>query len=85
MSKCLDITYSYGKMVVKGITGDQMLIHWTATTKRAKQLKNEFGPVWKKIGIPSSMPCFEGGIGILIESLDGKHVRNVPLIETEGV
>jgi hypothetical protein len=46
-------------------------------TKRLKQVIKEHGHVWNLLQGPMPMQCFDNELGILIKSLDDKHVRNV--------
>ena len=50
-----------------------------ANGKRGKQLITQHGDEWIHIHT-IDMPCFNGGLGMLIESLDGKHRRNIKLL-----
>jgi len=42
---------------------------------RFKQLIRAHGATWAVIGQSTSLQCFDGAEGILVESLDGAHSR----------
>jgi hypothetical protein len=45
-------------------------------SKRGKQLVKAHGALWRFIRW-DGMPCFNGEVGIQVESLDGTHKRNI--------
>jgi hypothetical protein len=51
----------------------------TPNTNRLRQLVRDHGDVWLKVGPTWNMPCFNGELGVQIKSMDGSHIRNVPL------
>jgi hypothetical protein len=51
--------------------------HNSHKRKRLKQLIREHGCMWKVVSGPEPMPCFNGDLGVHVESIDGTHRRNV--------
>lgn len=45
--------------------------------KRLKQLVKEFGEVWWAVSPIQKFICFDNGLGVTVESIDGKHKRHV--------
>jgi hypothetical protein len=48
-------------------------------TNRLKQLIKDHGKTWSIVKGPKGMQCFNGQLGMAIQSLDGKHERNIPM------
>ena len=46
-------------------------------TKRLKQLFKALGEFWYAISPIQEFICFNNGLGVTIESVDGKHKRHV--------
>ena len=52
-----------------------------ASNKRLKQLMKEHGHQWIMLSEIKPMACFDNEKGCHIQSLDGKHIRNVRLTD----
>lgn len=54
-----------------------MHVKITPNTNRLRQLVRDHGDVWLVLKDARPMVCFNGQLGLLVESLDGEHIRNV--------
>jgi hypothetical protein len=48
-------------------------------SNRLRQLIKDHGKTWSIVKGPKGMQCFNGQLGMAIQSLDGKHERNIPM------
>jgi len=48
-------------------------------SNRLRQLIKDHGKTWSIVKGPKGMQCFNGQLGCGIQSLDGKHERNIPM------
>jgi len=53
------------------------------SNNRLRQLITDHGDIWEVIKGPKGMSCFNGQLGMAIQSLDGTHTRNIPIESTE--
>ena len=64
-------------MNINRITGSPRRIKLLPATKRLKQIIHDHGNIWKVLEPPRPMQCFDNQMGIRIQSMDGKHERNI--------
>ena len=63
--------------------GQTIQLH--GNTSRLRQLIKDHGITWRVNQSECHMPCFAGKLGVRIDSLDGKHTRNVQISDINSL